>query len=373
MNFAGKMESQAAEPISEATSHSNPALSVELACNLASDLSILGEYAWNIPHGGDLPEVGQDSTAFQVEGSFDSDKIYIDGSYKKVGENFSVLGNDTLKRDYLEYGVFMDYYLSPYLTTGLYYYVHMSHPSNEDRKLLSTTKSVDVSFYPPGLPLLTLTYDIDEMKGVTGSSPGFPVNDVTHAFYGAFSQQFKNIRFSLGYFSSHYEDRTESGLEDDFSLITYRISTKWWDRLSISATQRMEQKQTDEDEDESFPAFSLAMTYAVIPQKLTFSPSWRIERKGEGEDDQITTRIALRYVTSSSNVFECSYSLKNYGSFTNSGAPISDEAKVNLRWRFNLGKNHNLDVSCVFTESKDFIESKTSSISSVNLTYNYSF
>ena len=267
----------------------------------------------------------------------------------------------------------MDYFLSAYLTTSLYYYAHMSHPSDEDRKLLTTTKSVDVSFYSPGLPLLTLTYDIDEMKGVGGGSVGFPVNDVTYSFHGAFSQHFKNIRLSAGYFSSHYQDRTESGLEDDFSLITYRISSKWWDRLFISATQQMEQKQTDEDEEQRFPVFSLAMTYTIIPQKLTFSPSWKIERKGEGEDDQTTTRAVLRYVISSSNVLECNYSLENYGSFTNLDTLISDEAKVGLRWRFNLGKNHNLDLTYLFTESEGFIESKTSNTSSISLAYSYTF
>lgn len=177
----------------------------------------------------------------------------------------------------------------------------------------------------------------------------------------------------MGYLSSRYQDRTEPGLEDNFSLITYRISSKWWDRLSISATQQMEQSQTDEDENESFPTSSLAMTYAIIPQKLTFSPSWKIERKGEGEDDQTTTRAILRYMLSRSNVLECNYSLKNLGAFTNLDTLVSGEAKMTLRWRFNLGKNHNLDLSYVFTESRDFIQSKTSNTSSINLTYNHSF
>lgn len=373
VNFAGKMEGQATEPISEATSDSNSVLSVEAAYDLAPSLSIISEYAWSVPYGGDSPKVAQDSNALHLEGSFDSDRIYIDGSYKKVERNFSVPGNEDLKKDYLEYGVFMDYFLSPYVSTGLYYYAHMSHPSDEDRKLLTTTESVDVSFYPPGLPLLTLTYDIDKMQGVYGNSAGFPVNDVTHSLHGAFSHHFGNTRLSVGYLSSHYQDRTESALEDDFSLITYRISSKWWDRLSISATQHMEQNQTDEDEDESFPTSSLGITYTIIPQKLTFSPSWKIERKGEGEDDQTTTKAILRYVLSRSNILECSYSFKNYGGFTNSDARLSDEAKVNLGWRFNLGKNHNLDVSCIITASKDFIQSKTSNTSSINLTYNYSF
>ncbi|GAG89855.1 unnamed protein product, partial [marine sediment metagenome] len=298
VNLVGKIEGQAAEPISEAASDSNSALSVEVAYDLTPNLSILSEYAWSIPHGGDSANVTQDSDAFHVEGSFDSEKIYLDGSYKKVGGNFLLPGNDTLKRDYLEYGVFMDYYPSPYLTTGFYYYAHINHPSDEANKLLNTTKSVDISLFRPGLPLVTLTYDIHELKGVSGGSVGFPVDDVTYSFYGAFFQHFKNIRFSLGYFSSHYQDRTESGLEDDFSLMTYRISTKLWDRLSISATQRMEQQQTDEDEEERSPILSLAMTYAIIPQKLTFSPSWKIDRKGEGEDDQTTTRAILRYMLS---------------------------------------------------------------------------
>ena len=373
VNFVGKMEGQAAEPIPEATSDSNSALSVEVAYDLAPNLSILSEYAWSIPHGGDSPKVAQNSNALHLEGSFDSDKVYIDGYYKKVGENFLVPGNDTLKRDYLEYGVFTDYFLSAYVITGFYYYAHINHPSDDANKLLNTTKSVDVSFYRPGLPLVTLTYDIDEMQGINGSSPSLPVNDVTYSFHGAFSQHFKNIRFSAGYFSSHYQDRTDSGLEDDFSLMTYRISTKLWNRLSISATQQMEQKQTDEDEEQRSPAFSLTMTYAVIPQKLTFSPSWKIERKGEGGDDQTTTRAILRYVISSSNVIECSYSLKNYVSFTNLDSLVSGEAKMTLRWRFNLGENQNLDLRYVFTASQDFIQTKAANTSSINLTYNYSF
>ncbi len=374
VNFLGKMEGQDAETISEATSDPNSALSVEVACNLAPNLSILSEYAWNIPYGGDSPKVAQDSNAFHVEGSFDSEKVYIDGSYKKVKRNFSVPGNEDLKKDYSEHGIFVDYFIFPYVTAGLYYYAHMSHPSDENRKLLTTTESVDVSFYPPGLPLLTLTYDIDKMQGVYGNSAGFPINDVTYTLHGAFSHHFGNTRLSVGYFSSHYQDRTESALEDDFSLITYRISSKWWDRLSISATQQMEQKQTDEDEEQRFPAFSLAMTYAVIPQKLTFSPSWKIERKGgEEQDDQTTTRAILRYVLSSSNILECSYSLKNYGSFTNLDTLVSGEAKMTLRWRFNLGKNHNLDLTGIFTASKDFIQTKAANTSSINLTYTHSF
>lgn len=200
VNFAGEIKGKTTESISEVSSGSNATLSLEMAYNLATNLSLLGKYAWNIPSGEDSPNASQDSDAFRVEGSFDSEKIYIDGSYKKVGGNFSVPGNEDLKRDYLDYGVFMDYFLSPYLTTGLYYYTHTSHPSDEANKLLSTTKSVDVSFYPPGLPLVTLTYDIDEMEGVSGGSVGFPVDDVTYTFHGAFSQQFKNIRFSLGLF-----------------------------------------------------------------------------------------------------------------------------------------------------------------------------
>ena len=369
VNFAGKMEGQATEPISD----SNSALSVEVAYDLTHNLSILSEYAWNIPYGGDSPKVAQDSNALHLEGSFDSEKVYIDGSYKKVGENFLVPGNDTLKRDYLEYGVFMDYFLSSYLTTGLYYYAHMSHPSDEDRKLLSTTKSVDVSFFRPGLPLVTLTYDIDEMKGVSSGSVGFPLNDVTNTFYGAFSQQFKNIRLSVGYFSSHYQDRTEPGLEDDFSLVTYRISTKLWDRLFISATQQMEQNQADEDDDERFPTLSLAMTYTIIPQKLTFSPSWKIQRKGEGEDDQTTTRAILRYMLSRSNILECSYNLKNYGRFTNLDNLMSEEVKVIFRWTLDLAKNQNLNLNYVLVTGRDFVQEKTTNTTSVNLGYNYSF
>jgi len=199
------------------------------------------------------------------------------------------------------------------------------------------------------------------------------VDDVNYTFHGAFSQQFKNIRFSLGYLSSHYQDRTESALEDDFSLITYRVSGKWWDRLLISATQQMEQKTTDEGEEQRSPAFSLAMTYTIIPKKLSFSPSWKIERKKEEEDDQTTTRAILRYMLSRSNTFECSYSLTNYGSFTNLDTLISDEAKVDLRWKFSFRRNQSLDVSYVFATSKDFIEGKTVGASSINLTYRYSF
>gem|GEM_PF-3151111 len=373
VNFAGEIKGKTTEPISEVSSGSNSTLGLEMTYDLASNLSMLGEYAWNIPYGGDSPNASQDSDAFHVEGSFDSEKIYIDGSYKKVGGNFSVPGNEDLKRDYLDYGVFMDYFVSPYLTTGLYYYAHMSHPSDEANKLLSTTKSVDVSFYPPGLPLLTLTYDIDEMEGVSSGSVGFPVDDVNYTFHGAFSQQFKNIRFSLGYLSSHYQDRTESASEDDFSLITYRVSGKWWDRLLISATQQMEQKKTDEDEDESSPAFSLAMTYTIIPKKLSFSSSWKIESKKEGEDDQTTTKTILRYTLSRSNILECSYSLTNYGSFTNLDTLISDEAKMELRWKFDFRRNQSLEASYVFTGSKDFVQTKTANTSSINFRYNRSF
>lgn len=373
VNFIGKIKSEATGPVSEVTSNANSTLSIQMDYDLSPNFSFLGEYAWNFLNEDILKYLGKGSDALEVEGSFNTEKIYIEGSYKRLGENFSVPGNEGLKRDYLEYGVFVDYFLSPYLSMGLYYYTNITHPSDEADKLLTTTKSVDVSFYPPGLPLLTLTYDIDEMQGVIGGSEGFTVDDVTYTFYGAFSQQFKNIRFSLGYFFSHYEDRTQSGLEDNFSIMTYRISSKWWDRLFISATQKMEEKKTDEDKDERFSAFSLTMTYAIIPQKLSFSSSWKIDKEIKGEDNQTTTKTTLRYMLSRSNVLGCSYSLKNYGSFTNLDTLISNEASIDLGWKFDFGRNQSLDVSYIFTVNKDFIQKKTSDTSSINLTYNYSF
>lgn len=110
----------------------------------------------------------------------------------------------------------------------------------------------------------------------------------------------------------------------------------------------MEQKKTDEDEDERSPTFSLAITYTIIPQKLTLFPSWKIERKREEEDNQTTTRAILRYVLSRSNILECSYTLKNYGSFTNLDTLICDEAKIGLGWKFDFGRNHSLNLSYIF-------------------------
>lgn len=82
VNFAGKTKGKTTEPISEVSSGTNSALSVEMAYNLTSNLSLISEYAWNVPYGRSSPNVTRASDTFHVEGSFDSEKIYIDGSYR---------------------------------------------------------------------------------------------------------------------------------------------------------------------------------------------------------------------------------------------------------------------------------------------------
>jgi len=374
MNFIGKIKNEATETSSGVTSNANSTLSLQMDYDLSSNFSLLGEYAWNILDKDIFKKSNQGSDALEVKGSFNWGKIYIDGSYKKVGKNFIIPGNEELKKDYITWAVFLDYLLSDYLTTGFYYYNHTDHPSEENERLTITTKSIDLSFRFPHLPLISLSYDIDEMKGASGETVSFPIDDITYTLHGAISYHFKNTRFSLGYLSFHYEDLTESHFEDDFSLITYSISTRWWERFSVSAGENLEQKQVDEGESESIRAKSVVMTYILIPDKLIFSPSWKVERKKETEDDPATTtRVTLRYLVSPWNALECSYSAKNSGSFTNLDDLIFGEMKISLRWRLELGGGHKLDVNYGYTRSEDFIQRETSNSSSASFTYSYSF
>lgn len=374
MNFIGKIKNEATEPSSEVSSSGNSTFSLEMDFDLGSNFSLLGEYAWNVQDKDIFKKSNQAGDALEVKGSFNSEKIYIDGSYKKVGKNFIIPGNEELKKDYITWAVFLNYLLSDYLTTGFYYYNHSDHPSEEDERISITTKSIDLSFRSPHLPLISLSYDIDEMKGASGETVSFPIDDVTYTLHGAISYHFKNTRFSLGYLSSHYEDLTEPNFEDNFSLITYSISTRWWERFSLYVGENLEQKQVDEGENESIRAKSLVMTYILIPDILTFSPSWKVERKEEKENEPATTtRATLRYLVSPWNALECSYSVKNYGSFTNLDDLILEEMKISLRWRLELGGGHKLDVNYGYTGTEDFIQREISNSSSASFTYSYSF
>ena len=354
----------------------NSIASLEAEFALSPEITLSGEYGWSSYEGDEIGLERKRGNAFRIGASAYLEKLTLDGSYQRTGDNFFSVTNPAFlggQEEQEEHDVSLDYSFTDYINGTLYYNRYHENLSEEEDIFRYSLADASLSFSLPKLPSLTLSYDI--IENFSNGSSEVLIDDSTNTFTVGISYPIKKVRFSISHSTSDYKDRTEFPSRETTVSNTYGISAPWGKHLVLSVDYG-----TSDTKDlialniTKYRYVTLGMEYKIVPDKLSFSTQYKIGRNKDIENTvdnrKVTTTLSLSYYPTRKNVVQLSYVLTDKDNFISGSVPTSDSKSVYLTSRYNLTKNQRLELRYSLASGWGTTGSQNQR---VHLTYNYRF
>jgi len=355
----------------------NSAASLEAEFTLSPEITLSGEYGWSSYEGEETEQERKRGNAFRVGASAYLEKLSLDGSYERTGDNFFSVANTTLLNGQEEYDVSLDYSFTDYISGTLYYNQYDENLSEEGDIFRYSLADASLSFFFPKLPSLTLIYDIS--KNFSNEDSEVLIDDTTDTFTAGISYSIKKVRLSVSHSKSDYKDKMEFPSRETTMSNAYGISAPWGRYLVLSANYgTSDTKDLIALNTAKYRYVTLGIEYKIIPDKLSFSTQYRVGRNRDSEDTvnnrKITTNLTLSYYPTKKNMVQLGYVLTDEDNFVSAGAPTSDSKNIYLTSRYHVTKNHSLELRYSLTNGGNLTAETTGSQNqSLHFTYNYRF
>ncbi len=355
----------------------NSAASLEAEFTLSPEITLSGEYGWSSYEEEETESKTKRGNAFRVGASVYSEKLSLDGSYERTGDNFFSVTNTTLLNGQEEYDVSLDYSFTDYINGMLYYNQYNEHLSEQGDIFRYSLADASLSFSFPKLPSLTLSYDIFE--NFSSDDSEVVINDTADTFTIGLSYPIKKVRLSVSHSRSDYKDRTEFPSQETTMSNTYGISAPWGRYLAFSVKYgTSDTKDVIALNTTKYRYVTLGVEYKIIPNRLSFSTQCKICRNKDIENTinnrKIATALSLSYYPTEKNVVQLGYVLTDEDNFISTGVPASDSKNIYLTSRYHLTKNQSLEFRYSLASGADSSGGTTGSENqSVHLAYSYRF
>jgi predicted porin len=328
---------------------------------LSPEITLSGEYAWSSCEESAVEQEIRKGNAFRIAASAYSEKLTLDASYGKVEPDFSFVGSQNTSEGYEEYDISLSL-LASHIDGTICYNKYHSGLFQDSEVLITTTTTtgLDLTAAFPKLPLLLLSYSVDEIYiSENGNSV---INDTTNNFTVGLSHLIGKVRLSANYLRFSYKDISEMEINETITSINYGLSVPWGKRTTFSANYIISSIEDSVDTSTAHsPSTTLGMRYRLTIGKLVLSPQYKVTLAPWQEENRATASLGVSYSFASKSVFRLNYSLTSYGELINPGKVISDKFDIDLSYQYSLAKNHKLELNY-------FIDSRTSSTATESLT-----
>lgn len=196
--------------------------------------------------------------------------------------------------------------------------------------------------YFPKLPLLLLTYTLDETYSSENGNP--LINDTNDNLTIGFSYPIGKVRVSANYLVSSYKSETETPIDQATTSTNYGLSVPWGKQTTFSANYVISSTKDSTNTNRTHSrSITLGARYSLIPRRLVLSPQYRVTLADSQQDSKTTTSFGLSYYFATRSILKLNYSLMNYGELINPGKAVSDKFGINLSYQYSLTKNHRED------------------------------
>ena len=374
VSYADLMGKQDASLTSEAAEgHStNSIAGLEVSFTPNPEITISVEYAHSIYDEDRLDEMpAEQSDAFHLSTSVYSERVSLDASYERVGEEFFFVSLASPEGNYEEYDLSLDYSLLDYLSATFFYNQYQSGLSEEKEVLRIVTGSGSLTFVFPALPVLSIGYDLD--KTYSSEAGDEVINDTSSTLSFSLSYPFRKTRFSINYSKSDYRDLIEPLVDETIASIAYGITIHWNRRVTFSTRYSTSEARGSGDSAAlDSRSVNLGIRYQLIPGKIVLSPEYKLTRI-ETEKDRISASLALSYFFTKRSILQIRYGQTNRGTATNWEERVSEEGNFSIDYTYELDKNRRLALKSTWMSSRDFESEASFEESNLSLSYEYRF
>ena len=342
---------------------------------ISPEMTLSGEYGWSSYGGEEAAQESKRGNAFWIAASAYSEKLTLDGSYQRTGDNFFSIADATLLNGQEEYDVSLDYSLTDYINGTLYYNRYYENLSRQGGISRYSEADASLSFSLPKLPSLTIGYDVS--KDFSSDSSEVLTNDTTDTVTLGISYPIKKVRLFMSHSRSDYRDRTEFPSRETTMSNTYGISAPWGRHLVFSANYgTFESRDLARTERRSRQQVTLKSKYIIIPRKLVASISHTIGRnknsQGRLESKKGTTNIGLSYYLTKRSVVRLGYAIARNVDFISNSISSSDSRNAHITYSHIFVERHNLEIEYGLTGSGT-LDNSSRSYQNVRITYGYEF
>jgi len=374
-NVTDKFELAANYVQGKESQNSVASLQGELA--ISPQITLSGEYGWSSYEGDEIGSENKRGNAFQLGASAYSEKLTLDGSYQKTGDNFFSIANATLLNGQEEGDLSLTYSFTDYISGALYYNRFRENLSQQGGIFRYSLADASLSFSLPKLPSLILGYDVFENFGNEDSE--VVMNDTTNTFTIGISYPIRKVRLSVSHSRSDYQDKTEFPSQETTVSNTYGISVPW-DKYLVLSTHygTSDTKDLIGLNTTKYRYVTLGMEYKIIPNKLSFSTQYKVGRNKDIENTvdnrKITTTLGLSYYPTRKNVVQLGYVLTDEDNFISASVPTSDSKSIYFTSHYYLTKNQKLGLTYSLTYYRGSAQNMSSSqTQSIHFSYGYYF
>ena len=374
VNYADLMGKQSLSLASDSPGgqSTNSITGLEASFTPSPEIMISAEYAHSIYDEDRLDDTPtQQGNGFQVNTSIYSEQLSLDTSYERAGKDFFFVGQVSPEGDYEEYDLSLGYFPIDYINVTFFYYRYQSGLSEKNEALRITTGSGSLSLIFPTLPVLTISYDLDE---IYSSEEGDElINDTSNIWSLGISYPFKKMRFSVNYSRSDYKSRIEPLVNEVTASITYGIAIPWGRRVTLSPSYTTSEAEGSGDSAASDSrSMSLGIRYQLIPGKIIFSPEYKLTQT-KTEKDRTATSLGLSYFLTKRSILQLRYDVTGRGPATNWKEKVSEQGNFSLDYTYEFDQNRRLVLKSTWISSRDFETETSSEESGLSFSYEYHF
>ncbi|NIM03325.1 hypothetical protein GTN66_04140, partial [bacterium] len=342
----------------ERKKNKNSIASAEFQFGLSPEVTFRGEYAWNVRKQAEIDFEHKKGNAFQLSASLYYEKLLLDASYEKVGQNFYFLGSPGNSDDCERYNLSLTHYLTNYINGTIYYNRYHSGLSQNSHNFLTTIAGVDLTAAFPKLPHFILTYNLDETR--SNDNGNLLINDTVNNLTVGFSYPIGKARVSGNYLRFGYKGASGTTIDETTVSTNYGLSLPWGKRTTFSANYAVSSAENSTNTDQgSVQSVTLGAKYYPVLGKLVFLPQYKVTLPDSGQERKTTTSLGLSYSFTNKSVLRINYGLTNYGEFINTDKAISDKFSVNLSYDSGLAKHHKLQLNYTLDSQRNFTEGES--------------
>lgn len=350
----------------------NSVASLEAEFALSPEITLSGEYAWSNYEGEEIGSEATIGNAFRMEASTYSEKLNLNGSYQRRGDNFFSFTDPAFLNSQEEYDISLDYSFTDYISGALYYNQYRENLSQPGDIFRYSLISAGLSFLFPRLPMLSIAYDVNETFSNEESES--LMNDTTNTLTIGVSYLIKKIRLSVGYIKWDYLDKTKFLADQTTTSDVYEISIPWTERLNLSLSYG---SSTDKDQATLNKATRTYITpklrYTIIPGKFTSSIGHTIREDTRGDEKQ-TTNLNFSYYLSKKDILSLGYSQTHGNGLILQDTNFSNIWNAHLTYSYNFTKNQSLALDyTLVNQDKPSNNSLVSQNQTIYLSYKNSF